>query len=159
MTKRSAWMLALVCCCAGTALATSPKDEYLSFLDKVKHSKLDDAAKHLFPIDDTEFLETQKKFLSMTTASMLKEGKLRIEVIDSKIQNKWSFLVVHSKVTQGDKLYESTQYEIMALDGTTWKYVFKLKAGDPSLKQHSEEDFVVLEKWWQANRAKYRKRK
>ena len=112
-----------------------------------------------FPIDDAEFLEKQKKVLTTTTASMLKEGKLTIEVIDSKIQNKWSFLVVHIKVTQGDKLSESIQYEIMALDGTTGKYVVKLKAGDPALNRHSKDDFVVLEKWWQANREKYRKGK
>ena len=45
----------------------------------------------------------------------------------------------------------------MALDGENWKYVFKQKSGDPSLSAHAESDFVVLERWWHANREKYEK--
>ena len=142
--KNLRWLIiALLCISAGVTLGASPKDEYLSFWQKVKEQKLDEAAMHLFPIEDAEFLGKQKERLKIN-AAMLQEGTLKVDVVDSKIQNRWAFLVVHISVTQGTKTSDSIQYEIMALDGDTWKHVFKQKAEDPSLNKHSKDDFIVL---------------
>ena len=150
--------IALVCLCGSVAFGASPKDDYLSFWEKVKEGKFQEAAQSLFPIEDKGFLQKQQEFLKIN-ATMLQKGTLKVDVLDSKIQNKWAFLVVRISADQGSKTSNSIQYEVMALDGENWKYVFKQKSGDPSLSTYLKDDFIVLEQWWQANREKYEKTK
>jgi Domain of unknown function (DUF4878) len=136
----------------------TPQDVYTRFWTSVKEGKLTQAQDYLFPINDKEFLEQQKAQLGINSEK-LRSGDLSITVIDSKVQGDWAFLVVHISITNNGKTDESIQYEIMARDKSKWKHVFKEKAGDASLSTLSTEDFGTLEKWWRANRDKYRKKK
>ena len=136
----------------------TPQDAYNQFWASVKEGKLAQADEYLFPINNKEFLGQQKAQLGIN-AEKLRSGDLSITVVDGKVQGDWAFLVVKISVTNNGKTDGSIQYEIMARDKTKWKLVFKQMAGDPSLNTFSAEDFVTLEKWWQANRSRYREKR
>lgn len=137
------------------ARASSPKDNYLHFWQCIKEEKYESANKMIFPISDTSYLSVQMSN-SIKSSTKLKQGKIEIAVLESKIKDNWALLVVHIKVEREMKKEESIQYELMAIHNKKWKYVFKQKTNDQALKNHSAEALKDLKKWWYESRGEIR---